>query len=548
MPRVRNIRIEVDEIFDEPDLAWFYRTVNGLKVNTRVEVVRREILLKEGEPFDSFLLAESERNLRSLPFLRQISLTPVYVGNDVDILVRVQDTWTLFPFLSLSSGGGRDKRAIGIREGNILGYGKRFELLVAEDEGRNKVEGVWDDRRLFGTFQRFTLGHFQRSDGQRTVGTWGRPFRSLVEPYAWSVKTDVFDLVGRLFENGEERFIYRQEHISFGTGFTFSRGNPEKLLRRYTLGYDYLNDQFSEADADDFEDINLDPGSLNQDPSLLAEDRRYSGPSLTFQQIEPDFLSINFVDRFERVEDFNLGNELSLRANFALDALGSNEDAIIVQFNDSDGWRVSPTSFMRGEIGGSFRVEEDNFRNILLQGRVKYFDILGPKYIGSLYIGKHTLASSMELTYGEKLDKDFELLLGAGNGLRGYKDRTFTGDQRLIINVEDRFHLFEDIFKLVSIGGAFFFDAGGTSDRGFGDLIGDRFFADIGFGLRFALPRSSGGTVVRLDIAFPLRDGPDGSEEYEPRILFTTGQAFDARLRSETLNSQSATVSAGFVP
>ena len=102
-PIIRSIRIEVVEIFDEPDIGRFYRTVNKLKAGTREEVVRRELLFEEGEPFDSFLLEESERNLRRLPFLRQISITPVHDGRYVDLMIQVQDTWTLFPFITLSS-------------------------------------------------------------------------------------------------------------------------------------------------------------------------------------------------------------------------------------------------------------------------------------------------------------------------------------------------------------------------------------------------------------------------------------------------------------
>ncbi|MCB0324797.1 MAG: hypothetical protein KDD69_14540 [Bdellovibrionales bacterium] len=547
-PIIRSIQIEVREIFDESNLGFFYDSVNSLKASTKEEVIRRELLLKEGEPFDDFLLDESERNLRSLPFLRRISITPLRDGPYVDLLVSVQDTWTLFPFITLSSGGGTSRQAVGVTEGNLLGYGKRLELLVADDEGREKIEGVWDDRRLLGTYHRLTLGQFIRSDGERTAFSVGRPFRSLVEPTAWSLNSDYFDLVGRLFEAGDERYIFRQRHTSVAGGYTISKGDPEELLRRYTFGYEYLDDDFSQADEQDFEDINLDPASVTQDPSLLADDRQFSGPFVAYQQIEPDFLSINFVDRFERVEDFNLGNELNLRLNAAPDLFGSRRDTWLVRASDSDGWRITPTSFIRGEVAVSSRYQSGGFDNSLIEGVVKYYNILGAKFIGDTYIGKHTIASSLSVDWGEDLDRDVELLLGARDGLRGYQDRTFTGDQRLVLNLEDRFHLVEDVYKLVSIGGAFFLDAGGTSRSGLADIVKDNLYADVGFGLRFALTRSSGGAVVRIDFAFPLRDGPDGSGVGEPRILFTSGTLFGARLPSERLSSQAEAVSAGFIP
>ena len=546
-PVIRTITIEVNEIFDEPDIGVLYRAVNAVKFSTREEVVRRELLVQEGDRFDEFLLQESERNLRSLPFIRQVSITPIQKDGIVDLLVSVQDTWTLFPFFTLSSGGGTSKQAIGLTEGNVLGYGKRLELLSADDEGRSKVEGVWDDRRLFGTYQRLTLGHFQRSDGNRSIVSLGRPFRSLVEPYAWSLDADVFDLVGRLFAAGEERFIFRQKRSAFAGTFTIPRGDPEVLIRRYTLGYNYTDDEFDPADAEDFEDVDVDPDSVSQDPNQLAENRRFSGPLFSFSQIEPDFISINFVDRFERVEDFNLGNQFRVQMHFALDALSSARDTLLFSASDSDGIRLTPTSFVRGEIGTSLRLDEEGLNNLVLSGQAKYYNILGAKYVGGVYIGKHTLASSLSITIGEELDKDIEYLLGARNGLRGYKDRTFTGDHLIVANLEDRFYLIEDVFRLVSVGGAVFIDAGGTSSNGIGDIITDELYADVGFGLRFGISRSSGGSVVRLDVAFPLREGPDGSDRFEPRILLTTGQLFSARLRSDDSSRSTAAVSAGFL-
>lgn len=549
-PVVRSIRIDLLEIFDEKNIGAFYRTVNKLKVSTQEEVIRREVLLKEGDVFDEFLLEESERNLRSLPFLRKISIIPIHDADFVDLIVTVQDTWTLYPFLNISSGGGTSKKSVGLTEANVLGYGKRFEILVGDDEGRDVVEGVWDDRRLFGSYHRLTLGHFQRSDGFRSALSCGRPFRGLVEPNAWSINSDISDLVGRNFEDGEESFIYRQEHYLVNGGYTWSLGDPEQLLRRYTLGYDYSRDDFDNATDSDFDDAGLDPNdpNISRDPRLLADDRLFSGPTLFYQRIVPDYLSINFVDRFERVQDFNLGRELNASVHVAPKSLGSIDDTFRFKFSGNDGWRTSPTSFLRSELGGSFRIDNGEPANSIFYWQLKYYNILGAKFIRNLYIGKHTLAAAASVDYGEKIDKDVQLVLGASNGLRGYEDRTFTGDQRLRVALEDRFHLVEDVFRLVSIGGTFFVDAGGTSTRGIGDIISDEMYANVGFGFRFGLTRSSGGAVVRLDIALPLRDGPDGSDRFEPRVLLTSGQAFSSRLRSESLSSQAARVSAGFLP
>jgi len=536
------------DVFDDPSLGSFYKTVNNLKISTDESVIERELLIKEGDKFDPFLVEESERNLRSLPYLRRVSITPVHDGGFVDLIVSVQDTWTLIPQLNLALGGGRDKKSIGIAESNLLGYGKRAELLYADEDGREQVQGVWDDRRFMGTHQRLLLAHFERTDGYRFVGLWGKPFRSLVEPYAWSFNTDLSDQVSKLFEASEERYIFRQRHTQVGGGYTFSHGDPTVILQRYTLGYEFSSDKFQDADDKDFRDVDVDPDSVSRDPALLPEDRRFSGPYIAFEQIEPDFISINYVDRFERVEDFNLGQQINARFGFASEVFDSSKDALLVSYSVGDGTRIDSTSFVRAEAGLSSRVVNGGLENSLIRGEVKYYNVLGAQELFGNYVGKHTLAGQLSMDLGERLDKDREFLLGADDGLRGYKINTFTGDYRLIGNVEDRMHFVEDIYQLFSLGAAVFADFGGTSQKGYGDLIKNNFFADVGMGLRIGLPRSSSGTVVRIDVAVPLRDGPDGSDRGAPRFLFTVSQLFRAQLRSETLGPERANLSVGLTP
>lgn len=547
-PTIRTIKVEVRDVFDENDLAWFYRAVNSVKISTRESVVRQELLFKEGDTYSEFLVAESERALRRLPYLRQISVTPLKDGEFVDILVSVQDTWTLFPFISFSLGSGTDKTSFGIAETNFGGYGKRAEVLYADDEGREKIEGVFEDRRLFGTKQQLTLGLFDRSDGYRTVGFYGKPFRSLVEHSAWNVDWEIYDLVGKLYEDAEESFIYREKREAVSAGYTVAFGEPTEKVRRLTAGYDYSSSKFEEADDKDFRDADVDPEDVSRDPALLASDRVFSGPFIALQSIEPSFVSMNFLDRFERVEDYNIGNELYARLTFAADALGSERDTLLFNVSDADGMKITPTSFVRGKIGIVGRADTDQVTNTVFSSDFRYYNVLGAKYIGDEYIGKHTFVASLSMDFADRLDRDKQLVLGATNGLRGYKDRSFTGEQRLVLNLEHRVYFVEDLWKLVSVGSAVFGDLGGVSDSGLGGVLTDDLFSDVGLGLRIGFPRSSGGSVLRIDLAFPTRDGPDGARSFEPRILFTTGQLVNARLPNESQQSPGSNVTVRFLP
>jgi outer membrane translocation and assembly module TamA len=73
-----------------------------------------------------------------------------------------------------------------------------------------------------------------------------------------------------------------------------------------------------------------------------------------------------------------------------------------------------------------------------------------------------------------------------------------------------------------------FFDIGGATTSNIGSLLGEELYSDVGTGLRIGIPRLTGGGVIRLDAAYPLRDGPDGSMRYQLRFIITGAQAFSS--------------------
>ena len=90
-----------------------------------------------------------------------------------------------------------------------------------------------------------------------------------------------------------------------------------------------------------------------------------------------------------------------------------------------------------------------------------------------------------------------------------------------------------------------FADVGGATREPFSELLGNGIYSDVGVGLRFAFPRSSGGRILRVDLAFPLRDGPDGSNSWQLRVVFQGGQLFSSQLRSEAQGSERANIEVG---
>ena len=542
---IRSIKIVVKEIFEDTGKYELYHGVNEFKASTAEFVVRRELFFNEGEEYDQFKIDESLRNLRNQRFLREVTLETKFDGQYVDITIIAQDTWTLIPQLGFSKGDGRDRLAVGIVDSNFLGLGKRTELMYREDNNRKSLEGVYDDPRFMGENLALLAAVFDRNDGARYVGSIGRPIRTLLDRSSWKTGGEYADVVGLLWANGSEDYIFRRKDSRINLEYALAEGDPKFTREWYTFGYFYDRSEFEQADLEDYNDLDLDPEEVSNDPARLADNRRFTGPSLKYEKVVPNFVSMNYIDRFERYEDYNLGPTSSLTTQFAPEMAGSLENAAILSINRSDGIKFDATSFIRGEIGGSSRFTSDGAENYLGRAELKYYRVLDTTPYPLLNFGTHTLAAGLHLEIGGDFDGDRQLLLGADTGLRGYEARSFAGDKRFILNLEDRVHIANDVFQLFNIGAAVFADIGGAADGSVNDLFGYNTYTNVGAGLRLGFPRASGSRILRIDVALPLRDSPE-EDRFSPRVMVTGGQAFGSNLRSEAIGAQQATVEVGF--
>ena len=543
---VRSISVEIKPIFGEEKLNWLFSTAQYLKASTRESVIREHLLFKEGDTVTQFVIDESARILRFQKYLRGARIIAVRDGPFVDIKVVVQDTWSVIPQISYAMGGGQEHQTFGVEESNLLGRGKRLEVLYDDDVGRRTVEGVWHDPHLWGTDLELVTGVFDRNDGEIVVGRFGKPFRSLVDERAWIFDGDQGRTVGRLFRDGEENYIFRRSDSTYSFLYALAAGPPETSRRRYSFGYRYDRNLFADARPQDYRDLGLNPDKMDHDPALLPSNRQFSGPLLAYSRISPAFISMNYVDRFERVQDFNVGNAFDSMLNFAPKAFQSYRDTLLFSINQRAGMSCAGDSFLSAEAGGASRLDHDGFSNTLLRAEIKHYDVVGQLFWGDLSLGKHTLALSYYIDYGIGLDRDRQFLVGGDNALRGYDVAAFSGNKRMVLNIEDRVHLLDDLFRIVSVGTAVFADVGGATDENVGRLLADYLYSNAGIGLRLAFPRVSGSRVFRIDLAIPFRTGPDGTEAGDLRVVLSGGQLFDSALRSQIIGAEGANVGVGF--
>lgn len=501
-PVVGSIFIDRSNVFDPtfPDQRQqFYRIVNHLHIVTKKSIVEQELLFESGDPFDPKLLEESERNLRVLGIFRDVSIFPLPERDGViDVVVHTEDAWSTEPQLNIGGTSENRELEMGLVEKNLFGYAKTVSFVFQDQTERESVEFHYFDPRLRGSRYRLELEYETRTDGFSLLGGVDRPFYSLRTPWAFRVSGIGLDQTDVLYESGDAVSSFDHSVHQFSGSYGHKIAQQGDVYHRLFFSYLYRDDDFTETSS--------------TDPDLFPEDRRFSQFALSYRRIEDGFLKTNYINAFEREEDFNLGNVFTLSMGYSPKLLGGDRDRQFFSLSDSQGYKFDQRHFIRGAFSVSGRYTAGKIEDTIQRAVVNY-------YYYWEWLLRQTLALHFEEMMTWNLDKDSQLLLGGDTGLRGYPQRQFTGNKLMLFSLEDRLFFIEDFLHIVSPGAVIFFDSGFVWPEGEGFDLRD-FRSDAGFGFRLGVTRSSTVHVIRIDFAWAL-DPIAG----EPGFVFSFGSS-----------------------
>ncbi len=507
--RIGTVTVRRLNIFDPTDPREdyaLYRFANHLHIVTREDVIRRELLFREGDLYRQGVIDESERNLRALDVIYHIEIRPVaWHDGVVDLEVSTQDTWTLRPSAHIARAGGNTITSFSFSEMNLLGRMKNLLVERRNDIDRTTTGITYADPRLFGTRFFLNANYSDNSDGiSRSLGV-GRPFFSLDSRWSVIAAGQHLKQTSRLFRDGDAVSEFGQTTDTMNFSYAFSSGLQDSRVRRYGFGYGYLRNVFLQEVGDAGFGV----------PGLGPPDsQKFSGPYFTFRSLHSHFIEVTNYNKFDREEDFNLGNDLSLLAQASLRTFGAERSELVFSLADSLGVPLGDAVNLFFSFSLSGRTGEGEVSNAVLMETIESYWRM---------TSHQTLYARTAFDAGIHLDRQNQFLLGGDNGLRGYPTRQFAGDRRFLLTLEHRYFGDWEILRLVRIGLAGFADLGdawyGATGESFSDL-----HPDLGFGFRFAVTRSSIANVSRLDLAYSV----DAAQTNSPRfqILFGTALKF----------------------
>lgn len=498
--RVTGLRIERGDIFTraEADRSFLARLANKIHTITNHRVIRNEVLLKEGEPWDPVLAAETERNLRALGVFRSVSVDSVQTAAGLVARVRTRDGWSTSADVTYRSSGGDVSWGASVYERNLLGTVTRVGLGYRETPDRTSWFAEFSQPRLLAGRVGLAAVWQERSDGRVVAASLGQPFFSLSSPRAWTVLAD----------NREER-IYQ-----YFEGETTARDTLERrfALGRMDFGMALQASKFGYTRAGLFAQVRRDDYAAFAAADTLGHSVSGAAGGIV------EWRHARYV-KTSGFEGAGLDEDLDLsrvtRAGLALtpEAFGYSESGVVPS--------------VAGRIGGTLG-RASGWAEVLAHGRFTGHGLDSGRVrvalTGFSPIGSNqSFVIHAEGGWLEDPAPGTEFDLGFATGPRSFGIHAFSGDRAVYATAEYRWFPIRDLVGLVNLGFAGFADFGGAWYQGSTRRTG----WDAGLGLRVGASRSSDSRALRLDLG--RRDG-DAEREQGWILSIGTGLTFSPRL------------------
>jgi len=469
---IRAIQLERRDIFDPHETSWLARVANALHFETRAPTVRRELLFRVGEPYDSARVAESERNLRSLGVFRKVQIDSVQTDSGVVMKVLTKDGWSTRADWRFRSAGGEVEFTIGMVEDNLLGTASSASVRYRKTPDRSTVALGFRRPRLFAGQVGLGLAYENRSDGRLNLVSLEQPFYSLTSPYGFRFDAEDRDERVLRFFDGEA-----EASDTLSRRYTLVRGSAAWALRKSSDGYLRLGMQ-AQVRRDDF--LPEQP-----DPIFPRSVTGAFGAYLVWNRAK--FLVTEGVSGFSREEDVDLGTTIRVGANFATKAFGYDRNGVAPLVSARVGG-VIPGGFgyLEGLAGGLYNSAGLDSGVVQLAATGVTKPVRG--HVAIVHVEAGWLKNPLP---GSEFD------LGLGSGPRAFRSHAFTGDRTIFATAEYRVTVVEDLFGLMGLGIAGFVDHGGAWYDGAPRRLG----WDAGLGIRLGASRASDTEALRFDLA-----------------------------------------------
>lgn len=519
-------------------------------IQTKEDVVRRELLFTEGDIYTEADREESEQILRRKTYIGAAKVEAHWDELSKAVIVHT----TIKELLSFPLGAdlnlNNQKRywMLQFRDPNMFGSGQstlwRYERISEIGERtRSLVRGRYHNPRLFTSHWNFDGEYIQRREGDALLVALARPQYTLKS--RWSARVRFSELVNHVswYENAREtdRFEQNLQGAFANIRRYFGERRQQNYIGLWAASrrskYVVL-DKYSESGA-------------------TLEDRDIKRVGFTLGRKHTAYHNTRFLERMGQEENFLAGSQYALSLGYASPLYGSDRAESYAELAVGSGWMKADRFFGLTTIALITNWTSRLERSILqAQTSWYYTDIFNTGDIYTLETGfrknglfdfHQTFVAQLKTEMQFGWSGQSQVILGAFNGLRGYDYKQFNGEKMILLNLESRtlfggtiFHKMDEALAAVAT-----FVARPFIDRPIhlGVIISGVVFADIGyiwngkhsfdltapkrsvgFGLRSSLSQFTGTGILRIEFAFPL--DPPFTPSLKPRIFYGQERTF----------------------
>ncbi len=492
-PLIDSIVVVTHDVFrqEEAEANPAFGLMNTLHVKTRAQVVRRDLLFKVGEPYDSARVEETKRNLRRIGLFRDVIVDTARVDGKLTVFVGTFDVWTTSLGFNAGATGGTFTWSVALSEGNFLGTGNGGSLSYNHDVDRNTETAAGSVRRLFGSGADGGASYSNLSDGHAASLAIQQPFRSYSDRRSFTAIGTVSSRRILQFRDGALLETWHREfQRAFFSAKVAPKAGTDGYMRLGVLGQ-VKNETFAHA----------------RDSILLVPDSVSAAFGVSAEARWARFKVVNHYNGFARDEDVDLSAAMGVSALLAPKAFGYVRTGVGLGFTGQVGWPLG-SSFLRGIL-----ISDGLFTSAGLDSG----QVVGSALLAMRVIPRQATIFFVTAGTLHAPPPGFEWDLGhRAGGLRAFPPHAFNGTRTIWGTIEHRVFAIDEVLAVLGIGFAAFLDYGGAwyaDERA-------RKGGDVGFGLRIGPTRATGANLGRFDLAYKFGDGVTGS-----RWVFSFGRS-----------------------
>lgn len=477
---IRAVEIVRHDIYSPNEASGFIpRAANALHFMTRPRTIRRELLFRPGQPYDSLAVAETARNLRSLSIFRGVFIDSVRTDSGLVVRVTTGDGWSTRPITYFKSSGKTIVPTLGVEELNFLGSATYVSVRYRVDPDRSTITTSFRQPRMFAGRIGLSGYYSHLTDGDFVAGQLSKPWFSLSGKTSWQ-------LYGEGRKETVLRFFDGNDSLPGETltrRYAFGSAAAAWALRAGPTGYFRLGVS-GQLRRDDFAD--------QARPDTLGHS--VTGTLGVFMQWrKARFLVSKGLEGFAREQDVDVSTALGFGLSAAPKAFGYDDDGLGAYFTMLTGFG-HPNAFV--QLQG---LTEGRLTSAGLDSGAVHVSATGYLLPGRRHLATLHAAAGWQESVLPNSNFDF----GLGVGPRGYPLHTFTGDRAFFTTAEYRYTATENFLNFTAIGIAAFADYGGAWYHGSERRTGWA----VGTGLRFGITRATDVQSNRVDIVYYGKTG-----------------------------------------